>query len=35
LNKQGIPTPRGSKWHPTTVSRLLERLDRLDRISRS
>jgi hypothetical protein len=31
LNKQGIPTPRGSKWHPTTVSRLLQRLERLDR----
>jgi hypothetical protein len=33
LNKQGILTPRGSKWHPTTVSRLLRRLDGLDRAS--
>jgi hypothetical protein len=35
LNKRGIPTPQGGKWHLTTVSRLLERLDRLDRLSNS
>jgi hypothetical protein len=35
LNERGIPTPRGGKWHLTTVTRLLERLDRLDRVSRS
>ena len=26
LNDQGIPAPRGAKWHPTAVSRLLTRL---------
>jgi DNA invertase Pin-like site-specific DNA recombinase len=26
LNDQGIPAPRGDKWHPTAVSRLLTRL---------
>jgi Recombinase len=35
LNKRGIPTARGGKWHMTTVTRLLERLDRLDRVSLS
>ena len=35
LNARGIPTTAGSKWHPTTVTRLLRRLDRLDRLSRS
>jgi hypothetical protein len=35
LNARGIPTAGGSKWHPTTVTRLLRRLDRLDRVSRS
>jgi hypothetical protein len=35
LNARGIPTAAGSKWHPTTVTRLLRRLDRLDRVSRS
>jgi arginine repressor len=35
LNVQGIQTARGSKWQPTTVSRLLRRLERLDRVSRS
>ena len=35
LNERGISTPRGGKWHLTTVTRLLERLDRLDRVSRS
>jgi hypothetical protein len=31
LNERGIQTPRGGKWHLTMVTRLLERLDRLDR----
>jgi hypothetical protein len=35
LNERGIPTAQGSIWHLTTVSRLLERLDRLDRGSSS
>jgi hypothetical protein len=35
LNERGIPTARGGKWHMTTVTRLLERLDRLDRVSLS
>ncbi len=35
LNVQGIQTARGSKWQPTTVGRLLRRLERLDRVSRS
>ena len=35
LNARGIPTAGGSKWHPTTVTRLLRRLDRLERVSRS
>src|SRR5664279_5555265 len=26
LNDEGIPAPRGDKWHPTAVSRLLKRL---------
>jgi Recombinase len=26
LNEQGIRAPRGDKWHPTAVSRLLTRL---------
>jgi transposase len=26
LNERGIPTPRGAKWHHTTVERLLTRL---------
>jgi hypothetical protein len=30
LNEQGIPTARGGKWHLTTVTRLLERLERLE-----
>jgi hypothetical protein len=29
LNERGIPTSRGGKWHLTTVTRLLERLERL------
>jgi hypothetical protein len=35
LNEQGIAAPRGGRWHLTTVSRLLERLDKLDRSSNS
>ena len=35
LNARGIPTAAGSKWYPTTVTRLLRRLDRLDRVPRS
>jgi hypothetical protein len=26
LNARGILTPRGGAWHPTSVSRLIERL---------
>jgi DNA invertase Pin-like site-specific DNA recombinase len=26
LNERGIPTPRGARWHPTSVQRLLHRL---------
>jgi hypothetical protein len=35
LNARAIPTAAGSKWHPTTVTRLLKRLARLDRLSNS
>jgi hypothetical protein len=35
LNERGIPTARGRKWHPFGVSRLLERLARLDRAARN
>jgi hypothetical protein len=35
LNERGIPTAQGSKWHPFGVSRLLKRLERLDRVSLS
>ena len=30
LNQRGVAAPRGGKWHLTTVTRLLRRLDRLD-----
>ena len=30
LNAQEIPTARGSQWHPTSVRRLLRRLQRLE-----
>ena len=33
LNERGIPAPRCGKWHLTTVTRLLQRLKRLDRAS--
>ena len=31
LNEREIATPQGGKWHLTTVTRLLQRLERLDR----
>jgi len=30
LNERGIPAARGGKWHLTSVTRLLERLERLE-----
>jgi hypothetical protein len=30
LNERGIAAPRGGKWRLTTVTRLLQRLERLD-----
>jgi hypothetical protein len=30
LNERGIPTARGGKWHLSSVTRLLERLARLE-----
>jgi hypothetical protein len=35
LNLRGIPTARASKWRPFAVTRLLQRLEKLDRASRS
>ena len=35
LNEQGMAASRGGRWHFSTVTRLLERLDRLDRASNS
>jgi hypothetical protein len=35
LNEREIPTPRGGKWHRTSVSRLLHRLERLEPSSRT
>jgi hypothetical protein len=35
LNERGIPAPRGGKWHLTMVTRLLHRLEKLDRASNS
>jgi hypothetical protein len=35
LSKQEIPTALGGKWHRTTVSRLLRRLEKFDRASNS
>ena len=35
LNEQGIPTVRGGKWRLTTVTRLLERLERLEACRRN
>jgi beta-phosphoglucomutase-like phosphatase (HAD superfamily) len=33
LNEREIPTATGGKWHRTSVRRLLQRLERLDRPS--
>jgi hypothetical protein len=35
LNERQVPPAWGSKWHRSTVRRLLQRLDRLGRVSRS
>jgi hypothetical protein len=35
LNEREIPAAFGGKWEPTGVKRLLQRLDRLDRLSKS
>ena len=35
LNEREIPTARGGKWHPSSVSRLLRRLERLEPSSRT
>jgi hypothetical protein len=35
LNERHVPPAWGSKWHRSTVRRLLERLDRLGRVSGS
>jgi hypothetical protein len=35
LNVREIPTARPGKWHPSSVSRLLRRLESLDRASNS
>jgi len=35
LNERRIAAPRGGKWRLTTVTRLLQRLERLDRASNS
>ena len=35
LNEREIPTARGGKWHPSSVSRLLHRLERLEPSSRT
>ena len=34
LNAQEIPTARGRQWHPTSVRRLLQRLERLEPTTR-
>jgi hypothetical protein len=34
LNARGVPAPRGGKWHPTSVHRLLRRIERLAARSR-
>ena len=35
LNEREIPTARGGNWHPSSVSRLLRRLERLEPSSRT
>jgi DNA invertase Pin-like site-specific DNA recombinase len=31
LNARGVPAPRGGRWHPTSVQRLLSRLAAVER----
>jgi len=35
LNERGMPTARGGKWHLSSVTRLLQRLERLEASSRT
>ena len=35
LSEREIPTPKGGKWHPTSVKRLLQRLKRVETSSRT
>jgi hypothetical protein len=35
LNEGEIPGARGGKWHPSSVDRLMRRLERLERSSRT
>ena len=35
LSERNIPTALGGKWHSTSVKRLLQRLEKLDRASNS
>ena len=35
LNERKVPTPLGAKWHRTSVGRLLHRMRRLERSSRT
>jgi len=35
LSEQEIPSAQGGKWHPSSVSRLLQRLKRLETSSRT
>jgi hypothetical protein len=35
LKEREIPTAQGSKWHPTSVDRLLHRLERLEPSART
>jgi len=35
LSEQEIPTAQGGKWHPSRVSRLLQRVKRLEASSRT
>ena len=35
LNKRKLPTPLGAKWHRTSVGRLLQRFERLDRTGKA
>ena len=35
LHEREIPTPKGGHWHPTSVKRLLRRLQRLETSSRT